>query len=183
FQRRRHRVAPELRHHQQPRRLRLGQHVAQLGRLVGRVDGDERHSGQGGAELHDGPFGDVRCPHGDVLAGLEPAPEGEGGPLGGAPGVLGSVTLPWVTVKGALPGVLHLDLLGADASPLSKTVSGTDTKAWPIVAAVGAAVAVLAVLGLARKLLLLLGLLTTLAGGGLLNYVLNVVDIETKGNA
>jgi len=44
-------------------------------------------------------------------------------------------------------------------------------------------VAVLAVLGLARKLLLLLGLLTTLAGGGLLYYVLNVVDIETKGNA
>ena len=103
--------------------------------------------------------------------------------LVGAAGVLGSVTLPWVTVKGALPGVLHLDLLGADASPLSKTVSGTDTKAWPIVAAVGAAVAVLAVLGLARKLLLLLGLLTTLAGGGLLYYVLNVVDIETKGNA
>jgi hypothetical protein len=102
--------------------------------------------------------------------------------LVGAAAVMGSVTLPWVTVKGALPAVLHLDLLGADASPLSKTVSGTDTKAWPIVAGVGAVVAALALLGLARKLLLLLGLLTTLAGGGLLYYVLNVVDIETRGD-
>ena len=102
--------------------------------------------------------------------------------LVGAAAVLGSVTQPWVTIKGALPGSLHLGLLGADASPLSKTVSGTDTKAWPIVAAVGAVVAALALFGLARKLLLILGLLTTLAGGGLLYYVLNVVDIETKGD-
>ncbi|HEV7863098.1 MAG TPA: Trp biosynthesis-associated membrane protein [Acidimicrobiia bacterium] len=102
--------------------------------------------------------------------------------LVGAVAVLGSVTVPWVTVKGALPAVLHLDLLGADATPLSKTVSGTDTKAWPVVAAIGAVVAALAILGLARKLLLLLGLLTTLAGGGLLYYVMNVVDIETKGD-
>jgi hypothetical protein len=101
--------------------------------------------------------------------------------LVGAAAVLGSITLPWVTVKGALVGSLHFDLLGADASPLGKTVSGTDTKAWPIVAGIGAVVAVLALLGLARKLIVLLGLLTTLAGGGLLYYVLNVVDIETKG--
>ena len=99
--------------------------------------------------------------------------------LAGAAAVLGSVTVPWVTVKGA---PLHLDLLGAGTSPLSKTVSGTDTKAWPVVAAVGAVVAALALFGLARKIVLLLGLLTTLAGGGLLYYVLNVVDIETKGN-
>jgi hypothetical protein len=97
--------------------------------------------------------------------------------------VLGSVTLPWVTVKGALPSTLDLGVLGAQVSPLGKTVSGTDTKAWPIVAGVGAVVAVLALLGLARKLLLLLGLVTTLAGGALLYYVLNVVDIETKGDA
>ena len=102
--------------------------------------------------------------------------------LVGAAAVLGSVTVPWVTVKGKLPVKLHLGLLGADASPLSKTVSGTDTKVWPIVAGVGAVVAALALFGLARKLLLLLGLLTTLAGGGLLYYVLNVVDIETKGS-
>ena len=102
--------------------------------------------------------------------------------LVGAAAILGSVTVPWVTVKGALPRKLHLGLLGANAFPLSKTVSGTDTKAWPIVVGVGAAVAALALFGLARKLVLLLGLLTTLAGGGLLYYVLNVIDIETKGD-
>jgi len=99
--------------------------------------------------------------------------------LAGAAAVLGSVTVPWVTVKGA---PLHLDLLGASTSSLSKTVSGTDTKAWPVVAGVGVVVAALAVFGLARKLLLLLGGLTTLAGGALLYYVLNVVDIETRGD-
>lgn len=98
--------------------------------------------------------------------------------LVGAAAVMGSVGVPWVTVKGA---PLHLDLLGASASPLSKTVSGTDTKAWPIVAGVGAVVAALALFGVARKIVVLLGLLTTLAGGGLLYYVMNVVDIETRG--
>ena len=102
--------------------------------------------------------------------------------LAGAAAVLVSVGLPWVTVKGALPSTLDLGLLGAEVSPLGKTVSGTETKAWPFVVAVGAVVAVLAVLGLARKLILLLGLLITLAGGGLLYYVLHVVDIETKGD-
>ena len=85
-------------------------------------------------------------------------------------------------VKGALPSTLDLGLLGAEVSPLGKTVSGTETKAWPVVAAMGAVVAVLALLGLARKLILLLGLLTTVAGGALLYYVMNVVDIETKGD-
>lgn len=103
--------------------------------------------------------------------------------LAGAAAVLGSVALPWVTVKGALPSTLDLGLLGAEVSPLGKTVSGTETKAWPIVAAVGGVVAVLAVLGVARKLILLLGLLTTVAGGALLYYVMNVVDIETKDDA
>ena len=102
--------------------------------------------------------------------------------LVGAAAVLGSVTLPWVTVKGALPSTLDLGLLGAKVSPLGKTVSGTETKAWPIVVAVGAVVAVLVLIGVARKLILLLGLLTTVAGGGLLYYVMNVVDIETKGD-
>jgi hypothetical protein len=102
--------------------------------------------------------------------------------LAGAAAVLGSVALPWVTIKGALPSTLDLGLLGAEVSPLGKTVAGTETKAWPLVAAVGAVVAVLALLGLARKLILLLGLLTTVAGGALLYYVMNVVDIETKGD-
>jgi hypothetical protein len=102
--------------------------------------------------------------------------------LAGAAAMLGSITLPWVTVKGPLPGTLNLDWQGADASPLSRTVSGTDTKAWPVVAGLAAVVAALALLGLARKLLVLFGLLTTLAGGALLYYVMNVVDIETKGD-
>ena len=102
--------------------------------------------------------------------------------LAGAAAVLGSVGLPWVTVKGALPSTLDLGFLGAEVSPAGKTVSGTDTKAWPIVAAVGAVVVALALFGLARKLILLLGLLTTVAGGALLYYVMNVVDIETKGD-
>ena len=102
--------------------------------------------------------------------------------LAGAAAVLGSVTLPWVTVEGALSAPLKLDLLGTDASPLSRTVSGTDTKAWPVVAGVGAVVAALALFGLARKVIVLLGLLTTLAGAALLYYVMNVVDIETKDN-
>jgi hypothetical protein len=102
--------------------------------------------------------------------------------LAGAAAVLGSVGLPWVTVKGALPSTLDLGLLGAEVSPLGKTVSGTETKAWPVVVGVGAVVVVLALLGVARKLILLLGLLTTVAGGALLYYVLNVVDIETKGD-
>ena len=102
--------------------------------------------------------------------------------LAGAAAVVGSVALPWVTVKGdAVLPELNIDIFGANV-PFSKTVSGTDTKAWPVLVAVGGVVAVLAVLGVARKLLVLLGVLTTLAGGALLYYVLNVVDIETKGS-
>ena len=103
--------------------------------------------------------------------------------LVGAAAIAGSVALPWVTVEGALPTSLDLGFLGTDVSPGSKTVSGTETQAWPVVAAVGAAVAALALFGVARKLMLILGLLTTVAAGGLLYYVLNVVDIETKGDA
>ena len=102
--------------------------------------------------------------------------------LAGAAAVLASIAVPWVTVKGALPSTLDLGLLGAEVSPLGKTVSGTETKAWPAVAGVGAVVAALALFGLARKLILLLGLLTTVAGGALLYYVMNVVDIETQGD-
>ncbi len=102
--------------------------------------------------------------------------------LAGAAAVAGSASLPWVTVKGALPSQLDLGVLGAEVSPLSKTVSGTETKAWPIVVGIGAVVAVLALLGLARKLLVLVGLLTAAGGGALLYYVMNVVDIETKGD-
>ena len=100
--------------------------------------------------------------------------------LGGAAGVIGAAFLPWVTVSGA---PIDLDLIQVGITGVGKTVSGTDTAAWPGVVGVGALVALLAVFNLARKLLILLGLLVTVAGAGLLYYVLNVVDIETSGNA
>jgi hypothetical protein len=99
--------------------------------------------------------------------------------LAGAAGVVAAAFLPWVTVKGA---PIDLELLRADVSAAGRTVSGTETAAWPGVVGVGGLVAVLAVLNLARKLVVLLGLLVTLAGAGLLYYVLNVVDIEASGN-
>lgn len=99
--------------------------------------------------------------------------------LGGAAAVIGAAFLPWVTVEGV---PLDLDLLQVGITGVGKTVSGTDTVAWPGVVGVGGLVAVLAVLNLARKLMLLLGLLITLAGAGLVYYVMNVVDIEASGN-
>ncbi|MGH9035941.1 MAG: Trp biosynthesis-associated membrane protein [Acidimicrobiia bacterium] len=100
--------------------------------------------------------------------------------LGGAAGVIGAAFLPWVTVNGA---PIDLDLLQVDISGVGKTVSGTDTAVWPGVVGVGGVVALLALFNLARKLMLLLGLLITLAGAGLVYYVMNVVDIEASGNA
>jgi hypothetical protein len=94
--------------------------------------------------------------------------------------VVFSTFLPWVRVEGA---PIHLDLIGARVSPGGTTVSGTETSAWPIVIAVGAVVAVLALLNVARKLLLLFGLLVIASGGGLLYYALNLVDIETAGRS
>jgi hypothetical protein len=99
--------------------------------------------------------------------------------LGGAAAVIGAAFLPWVTVEGV---PLDLDLLQVGITGVGQTVSGTDTVAWPGVVGVGGLVAVLAVLNLARKLMLLLGLLITLAGAGLVYYVMNVVDIEASGN-
>jgi hypothetical protein len=100
--------------------------------------------------------------------------------LGGAAGVIGAAFLPWVTVHGA---PIDLDLLRVDLSAAGRTVAGTDTAAWPGVVGVGGLVALLALFNLARKLLLVLGVLVTVAGAGLLYYVMNVVDIETSGNA
>jgi len=99
--------------------------------------------------------------------------------LAGAAGVIGAAFLPWVTVEGA---PLDLDVIQVGLTGVGKTVSGTDTAAWPGVVGVGALVAVLALFNLARKLLVLLGLLVTLAGAGLVYYVMNVVDIEASGN-
>lgn len=100
--------------------------------------------------------------------------------LAGAGAVATSAFLPWVTVEGV---PLNLDLLNTRIAAAGQTVSGTETPAWPFVVGVGGLVAALALFNLARKLVVVLGLLTTVAGAGLVYYVLNVVDIETSGDA
>lgn len=99
--------------------------------------------------------------------------------LGGAAAVVLAALLPWVTVKG--PSLtLDLGLVGARASAGDRTVAGVDTALWPVLVGVGAAVAVLALLGVARRVLLVLGLLVTVAGALLLVYMVNVIDVETR---
>jgi Tryptophan-associated transmembrane protein (Trp_oprn_chp) len=98
--------------------------------------------------------------------------------LAGAAGVVVSTFLPWVRIQGA---PINLGLIGVRVSPGGTTVRGTETSAWPILVAVAAVIAVLTLLNMARKLLVLFGLLVVAGGGGLLYYVLNVVDIETAG--
>lgn len=88
--------------------------------------------------------------------------------------------LPWVTVEG-LP--LSLDLLGTDITAVQKTVSGVDTPAWPVLLGVGGLVLLLALTNVARKVQLLLGLLVTAGGAGLLYYLANVIDIETADSS
>ena len=66
----RHRAA-ELRDQEDPGRAGLVQHVGQLGRPQGRVDGDQDQPGQPGRVLQDHPFGQVGRPHGHALAGGE----------------------------------------------------------------------------------------------------------------
>jgi hypothetical protein len=102
--------------------------------------------------------------------------------LAGALGLALSVLLPWVTVRGP---ALNLDLgiVGAKVSSGSKTVAGVETSLWPFAIAIAAVVAVVTVLGVATRLLAILGLLVTIAGAALLYYCANVLDIETSGNA
>lgn len=101
--------------------------------------------------------------------------------LTGAAAVLVSAFLPWVTVKG-LPVTLDLGLVGAEISLGSRTVAGTDTVLWPGLVAVALVVAALGLLGVAWRLVFMLGLLVSVAGGVLLFYVANVIDLETRGN-
>jgi hypothetical protein len=100
--------------------------------------------------------------------------------LAGAAGMALSALLPWVTINGI---GLDLGLVGAEVSPGARTVSGIDTSVWPVILAVAGLVAILALLKLARKLLLVLGLLVVAAGGGLLYYVSNAVELETDGRS
>jgi len=101
--------------------------------------------------------------------------------LAGAVATLLAAVLPWVTVKG-LSVSLDLGLVGADVGAGNRTVAGTDTALWPVLVGVALVVAVLALLGIARRVVLVLGLLVTVAGAGLLIYMANVIDVETRGD-
>jgi hypothetical protein len=101
--------------------------------------------------------------------------------LAGAAGLALSVLLPWVTVKG--PGLaLNLGVLGARVSSGSRTVAGVETSLWPFAVAIAVLVAVLTLLGVATRLLAVVGLVVTVAGAALLYYCANVLDITTSGS-
>ena len=100
--------------------------------------------------------------------------------LTGAGGMILSALLPWVTIRGI---GLDLGLIGAEVSPGSRTVHGTDTSIWPAIVAVAAVIAVLGLLNLARKLLLGLGLLAIAAGAALVYYTSNIVELELGGGS
>lgn len=102
--------------------------------------------------------------------------------LAGATATVLSVFLTWVTVTG-LTVTLDLALAVADLGPEDRAVAGIDTVLWPALVAVGALAAVLGLLGVARPVLIGLGLLTTLAGGLLLAYMANVIAVETRGGS
>ncbi len=72
-------------------------------------------------------------------------------------------------------------MIGARTSLAARTVNGTDTSIWPVLLGVGAVVALLAVLNVARRLLLAVGLIVILAGGALLYYVANAAELEAGG--
>jgi len=102
--------------------------------------------------------------------------------LGGATATILAALLPWVTARG--PSLaLDLGLVGARASAGERTVAGLDTALWPVLAAVAVVVAALALLGIARRVLLVRGLLVAVADGLLLYYIANVIDIETRGDS
>lgn len=101
--------------------------------------------------------------------------------LGGSAATLLAALLPWVTVNGPALS-LDLGLVGAQATTGDRTVAGLDTSLWPVLAGVAAIVVALTLLGIARRVLLVIGLLVTVAGALLLAYMANVLDIETNGS-
>jgi hypothetical protein len=102
--------------------------------------------------------------------------------LAGAAGLALSVLLPWVTVRG--PGLsLDLGIIGARVSSGSRTVAGVETSLWPVAVGIAVVVVLLTVLGVATRLLAVIGLIVTLAGAALLYYCANILDIETSGSA
>jgi hypothetical protein len=99
--------------------------------------------------------------------------------LAGAAGLVLSVLLPWVTVRG-LPLSLDLSIVGASVAPGSKTVSGVETSVWPVLVGAAAVVVVLTLVNTAYILLAVVGVAVAAAGGALLYYCAHVVDIETS---
>jgi hypothetical protein len=99
--------------------------------------------------------------------------------LAGSLGLALSVLLPWVTVEG-LALSLDLGVVGAEITPGSRTVAGVETSVWPVCVGVAALVFALTLLNVAHRLLAVVGLLVTAAGGALLYYCANVIDIETS---
>ena len=101
--------------------------------------------------------------------------------VSGAAATIAAAFLPWVTITG-LGVTLELGLIGADVSAGDRTVAGTDTALCPVLIGVGIVSAALGVLGVARRLLALVGLLTAVAGGLLVYYMANVLELETRGD-
>lgn len=99
--------------------------------------------------------------------------------LAGAAGLALSVLLPWVTITG-LSLALDLDIVSAEVTPGSRTVAGLETNAWPAAIGIAAAVAILTVLNIARKLIAVLGAIAAAGGAALVYYTSNVIDIETS---
>lgn len=96
----------------------------------------------------------------------------------GAGGMILSTLLPWITIEGL---GLDLGVLGVQTGVGERTVYGTDTSIWPLLVGGGLLVGALAVLKVARKLLIGLGLVVVVGGAGLLYYVANAVEIEGAG--
>ncbi len=78
---------------------------------------------------------------------------------------------------------LDLDWLGVGVPSAGREVAGTDTAAWPFVLGIACLVALLALAGRARRVVVGLGLLTLAAAGALLYYLSNVIEIETSGRS
>ncbi len=85
---------------------------------------------------------------------------------------------PWADVNGPIP----LDLLGVDSKLGGQEVSGIDTPAWPVLLGIGAVIVAATFITKLMKLVMLLGFLLVLGGAGLVYYVQNAVEIETRDN-